>query len=68
MSGLRPRTLLWQLGLALMVMQAVVALVFGAWGYSLLKRFHYEQTTGQLQQGVMNLWRRRQAGSSENNA
>ncbi|MHC4904187.1 MAG: hypothetical protein ACYTGD_21365 [Planctomycetota bacterium] len=50
MSGSRPRTLLWQLGLALMVMQAVVAVVFGAWGLSKLKRFHYEQTTRQLEQ------------------
>jgi two-component system phosphate regulon sensor histidine kinase PhoR len=52
MTRLQPRTLLWQLGLALMVMQAVVAVVFGAWGFSELKRFHYEQATGQLEQHV----------------
>jgi two-component system phosphate regulon sensor histidine kinase PhoR len=52
MSPIRPRTLLWQLGLALMIMQCVVAVVFGAYGYAELKRFHYEQTTGQLQQLV----------------
>ncbi|MHC5016815.1 MAG: ATP-binding protein [Planctomycetota bacterium] len=50
MNGPRPRTLLWQLGLGLMVMQAAVAVLFGAWGFSKLKRFHYEQTTRQLEQ------------------
>ena len=29
MSRIQPRTLLWQLGLALMVMQGIVAVVFG---------------------------------------
>jgi two-component system phosphate regulon sensor histidine kinase PhoR len=33
-----------------MVMQAAVAVLFGAWGFSKLKRFHYEQTTRQLEQ------------------
>jgi hypothetical protein len=46
MTGLRPRTLLWQLGLALMVMQSVVAVVFGAYGFGKLKRFHHEHRRG----------------------
>lgn len=49
MSRLRPRTLLWQLGLALMVMQTVVAVSFGTYGFVKLRQFHYDQTTRQLE-------------------
>lgn len=45
----KPRTLLWQLAAALMIVQAVVALAFGWYGYARLLRFHHEQALSELQ-------------------
>jgi two-component system phosphate regulon sensor histidine kinase PhoR len=52
MRHLRPRTLLWQLGLALMAVQAAIALALGAYAYARLRQFHEEQTVHQLHQGT----------------
>jgi two-component system phosphate regulon sensor histidine kinase PhoR len=49
MNGLWPRTLLWQLGLTLMVMQVAAALVLGVYGFVEIRQFHHEQTRGELQ-------------------
>ena len=44
----RPRTLLWQFGLALMAMQAAVLLLLGWYAWSQFKQFTSEQTSSEL--------------------
>lgn len=48
MGRLWPRTLLWQVGLAIMLLQAIVGLAFGGWAVAKLKQFHYQQTSREL--------------------
>src|SRR5262245_39483809 len=45
----RPRTLLWRLGLGLMLSQSVVAAVFGAWADRTLRAFNREQVAAELE-------------------
>lgn len=45
----KPRTLLWQLGAALVIVQIVVAVAFGFYTYARLLRFHHEQSLSELQ-------------------
>jgi len=44
-----PRTLLWRLGLALMLVQAVVALGLGVYAFYRVRAFHYDQTLDKLE-------------------
>ncbi len=48
MRRLLPRSLLWQLGLALMAVQVIVALALGAYAYGQLKKFHHDQVLQKL--------------------
>ena len=48
MTWSRPRTLLWRMGLALMGAQVLIAIALGAYAFLHVRRFHYDQTLGEL--------------------
>ncbi|MCL4211456.1 MAG: PAS domain-containing protein [Phycisphaeraceae bacterium] len=43
-----PRSLVWRLGLALVLVQAVIALSLGAFAYAKVRQFHHDQTYDKL--------------------
>ena len=49
MIRLRPRTLLWRIGLALISAQLIIAIFLGGYTFFHLRRFHYDQTLAELQ-------------------
>jgi len=70
MIAYRPRTLLWQLGLALMALQAAAVVFLGWYAYTRFEQFSRDQTANELQRSLQLLIARYadliRTGSSDN--